>query len=289
MLKSFFDSRFLKSLQRILHLTPAVDDGLLFGFYKSRALFEFTKFTEWEMDIDVGQEMLVAYRDIDSEKKKDDNNSSSGGGSSSSVAADAAAAAASASTTSASHDDDNDQQAKISPSTHSINNNIASTTTTTTTFASPSLLPSKTTPASSSSTSNSLSASRTPTLPPPEPSDTLERWGSIDEDLLGDGNDDIKGSNNYVSSVAAAAEIAKRDDIEMKLFLEPDPNIFASQLREFVEYQKVYGEGWITVVAMRVMARRNIQKTSGADEARWKIGVQMYDLGLVPAQYVQKI
>lgn len=272
LLKSFFDSpRFLKSLQRILHLTPAVDDGLLFGFYKSRALFEFTKFTEWEMDIDVGQEMLVAYRDIDAEKKKEEASSNGGGikneSSSSSLAADTVAAVAATKI--------------ITATTDSTKSSTLFTTATSS--ASPSL--SSTSSPSTSSNNNNNNNSQVPRLAPA--SNNLERWVSIDEDLLGDEEDDEGSKSNPAASDGSGGEQDSNfttDDIDMKLFLDPDPNIFASQLREFVEYQKVYGEGWITVVAMRVFARRN----KNGDDSHWKIGVQMCDLGLVPVQYIQK-
>ena len=139
--------RIFDTLKTILHKTPALDDGLLFGFYKTKAVFAFQKVTEWEMDIAVGQHLIVAYRDVEGEKPS-------------------------------------------MPDMHSEKKAVQNNG-------------------------------------DPLPEEPLrERWNSIDEDL--------PPTSSTTSNVNTM-------DLEVQLLLDPDPDAFASQLREFVEYQKVYG------------------------------------------------
>ncbi|KAJ3396610.1 hypothetical protein HDU92_002558 [Lobulomyces angularis] len=206
-------------LKNILKKCPALDDGINYNFYKVKALFEFKKVTEWEMDIKVGQELIVACRENVLENTVENeinNNHVYTNNSTKNIPS------------TLNNQNNTNDDSKITNVTKDFKNENKDENTTLTSVA------------------ETLSNAK------------LERWASIDVDLTSTGVDAEKGLN---------------------IFLEPDPDVFASQLREFVEYQKVYGEGWVTVLLVKVIAGYN----------DFDVSVNMTDLGLVPENHLEKV
>ena len=71
-------------------------------------------------------------------------------------------------------------------------------------------------------------------------------------------------------------------NFKVPLLLDPEPDLFASHIREFVEYQKIYGPGWITVLKLQV--RGVIDATH--PKKRLKVCIQ--DIGLVPSNLLER-
>lgn len=102
--------------------------------------------------------------------------------------------------------------------------------------------------------------------------DDEERWATIDED-----------------------DTQSTPDVTLRI--DPVAPDFAAQLNQLLDYQGVYGSGWVTGIKLRIKGRQVKPKpdlTSAIlgmdnDEQIAKIRVRMYNLGLVPGNYVEKL
>jgi hypothetical protein len=86
----------------------------------------------------------------------------------------------------------------------------------------------------------------------------------------------IAGEELYIAHRQDAQDGLSTTNDLVKVYLDPEPETFATQVREFVEYQKGYGTGWVTAVRLSVMG-----------DKRYRIALR--NLGLVPSSYVQRL
>ncbi|KAJ3105633.1 hypothetical protein HDU97_007840 [Phlyctochytrium planicorne] len=100
---------------------------------------------------------------------------------------------------------------------------------------------------------------------------SLDRWGSIEED-----DDNLVSLSSTNDTAVACGTESKRDPMSHLpvISLIPEPASFFSQLKEFIDYQPVYGPGWITAIKVRVNDQQGTTK------------LRMLDIGLVPTSYV---
>ncbi|KAJ3213857.1 hypothetical protein HDU67_002358, partial [Dinochytrium kinnereticum] len=99
----------------------------------------------------------------------------------------------------------------------------------------------------------------------------MGRWASIEED-----------DDENLSSLSAqtSKDQPTRDPMSHMpvISLIPEPPSFVEQLKEFIDYQPVYGSGWVTAIKVRVK-----------EDWKGSTRLQMLDIGLVPTTYSSKI
>ncbi|KAI8834706.1 hypothetical protein BC829DRAFT_406968 [Chytridium lagenaria] len=101
---------------------------------------------------------------------------------------------------------------------------------------------------------------------------SLDRWVSIEED----DDDDLSSLSNTQASAGVDNAMTKDPMSHIPaITLVPDPASFVDQIKEFLDYQPVYGSGWVTAIKVRV-------KEGKTGNTR----LQMLDIGLVPTSYV---
>ncbi|KAJ3196670.1 hypothetical protein HK101_008124 [Irineochytrium annulatum] len=87
---------------------------------------------------------------------------------------------------------------------------------------------------------------------------SLDRWGSIEEDDDGGlaSTSEAKAEGGGEPAAALAGPIT----------LEPDPSDFVAQIKEFIDYQPVYGTGWVTAFKVTMSVCKNRRKRAKKDE-----------------------
>ncbi|KAJ3117011.1 hypothetical protein HDU96_008182 [Phlyctochytrium bullatum] len=98
----------------------------------------------------------------------------------------------------------------------------------------------------------------------------MDRWCSIEDD-------DDEDLSTLSTAGATGGNTNSHDPISHvpNITLIPDPPSFAEQLKEFIDYQPVYGSGWVTAIKVRVK-----------EDRRGRTQLKMLDIGLVPTGYV---
>ncbi|KAI9202336.1 uncharacterized protein BJ171DRAFT_183228 [Polychytrium aggregatum] len=242
-------------------------------FYCVKAAFEFSKVTEWEMSIKEGNELIVA----EIVPRKQPHVPETQTPPTSLEAAKHVDGSANAATAAAIHTPESDTLSAKAP------NSTAQPA------AAASDLP------ASTNHSSGLPSAKRDSLRGSEPtnlntgnnagqSEERDRWASVD-DLDESGMGALVDSGNSVDSqhnILVSSDPSGDSDIQAlfpfkEVEFEPEASVIGTKLREFVGYQKAYGEGWLTGVKLTIRG----------SQARVKI--RLLDLGLIPGNYVQKL
>ncbi|KAJ3042184.1 hypothetical protein HDV00_008073 [Rhizophlyctis rosea] len=254
-------------------------------FYRAKAMFDFKRVTEWEMTIREGDDVVVVVGEkIGGAVKK---NEEEEGGRSRELGSDVQLRDSttergktgvveekkSSTTTSGESKTANTttQHAQSLPSL-SITSDATNATLTSTQSLKPTQQTTQQTPTQKPKSTTDLPTSTAP---------SDGRWASID-DLDSPPSTSLSNisaiSKNDLSSSSATSAPA------VQLSLDPDAKTVVEQMGSVVEYEGVYGEGWVTAVRFRFRGSVGGEGQGGGGRVR----VRIVDLGLVPGNYIER-
>ncbi|RKO89300.1 hypothetical protein BDK51DRAFT_28253 [Blyttiomyces helicus] len=115
------------------------------------------------------------------------------------------------------------------------------------------------------------------------------RWASIDEIESDDGAPKTAPSPATASSTSPLPKSPSPPPLLPTL--DPAPDVFAAQLQQFLDYQHVYGSGWVTAVKVKFRGRiSKLKQAADADappKRKPKLDIRLVDVGLVPGNYIE--
>ncbi|KAI8806157.1 hypothetical protein BJ742DRAFT_817749 [Cladochytrium replicatum] len=126
--------------------------------------------------------------------------------------------------------------------------------------------------------------------PPPkngeEDQPNSEAGGPVSKLNESDGSQAL--SDRWCSIDEVPEALAKsKEKQSLQIVTEPDREEFGAQIRQLIQYQKLYGTGWVTGVKLRVKGKG--KAADWGEEVTGKVKITMQDIGLLPDNYLEHL
>ncbi|TPX44006.1 hypothetical protein SeMB42_g04475 [Synchytrium endobioticum] len=92
----------------------------------------------------------------------------------------------------------------------------------------------------------------------------------------------------HVPSRNATGSDTGANDTGVSVKTDPQPQDFSEHIRQYVEYQTTYGDGWVTGIRVKVQSVDSNNNNNNVATAS-SVVVKLEDVGLLPDNYLKKL